>query len=104
MKSIETDKIYTAQEYFLLEESGEVRHEFLNGNLVRISEASKEHHKICKNLLRFLENLFKGKGYEIYMENMKVKIENEDQYYYPDVFITKEPETYENRYFSSSPK
>ncbi len=52
MKSIELNKIYSVQEYFLLEDSGDLRHEFINGNLIEMSEASREHHKICKNLLR----------------------------------------------------
>ncbi|MDQ6843622.1 MAG: Uma2 family endonuclease [Bacteroidota bacterium] len=104
MKSIELNKIYTVQEYFLLEESGEIRHEFINGNLIEMSGPSREHHKICKNLLRLLENLLKDKGYEVYIENMKVKIENENQYYYPDIFITKEPKTQENRYVQFQPE
>ncbi len=55
-----------------------------------MSGASREHYKICKNLLRLLENLLRDKGYEVYMENMKVKIQDEDQFYYPDIFITKD--------------
>jgi hypothetical protein len=49
MKAIETGKIFTVEEYILFEEAGEVRHEFINGNLHEISGASREHHKICKN-------------------------------------------------------
>jgi Uma2 family endonuclease len=104
MKSIELNKVYSVQEYFLLEESGEVRHEFINGNLIEMSGASREHHKICKNLLRLLENVLRNNGYEVYMENMKVKIQNEDQFYYPDIFITKEPETDANRYVQFQPE
>ncbi len=104
MKSIELNKIYTVQEYFLLEESEEVRHEFINGNLIEMSGASREHHKICKNLLRLLERLLEGKGYEVYIENMKVKIQNENQYYYPDIFVTQEPETDENRFVQFQPE
>ncbi len=59
---------------------------------------------MSKNLLRLLENLLKNKGYEVYMENMKVKIQNEDQFYYPDIFITKEPETDANRYVQFQPE
>jgi Uma2 family endonuclease len=59
MKATELNKLYTDYEYFLLEESAEVRHEFINGNLIEMSGASREHHKICKNLLRLLENLLK---------------------------------------------
>lgn len=104
MKALEINKIYTVPEYFLLEESGEVRHEFINGNLIEMSGASREHHKICKNLLRLLENLLKDKGYEVYMENMKVKIQDENQFYYPDIFITKEKETDNNRYVQFEPE
>jgi Uma2 family endonuclease len=104
MKSMELHKIYTPQEYFLLEETGEVRHEFINGNVIEMSGASREHHKICKNLLRILENLLTDKGYEVFIENMKVKIQNENQYYYPDIFITKEAETDENKYVQFEPE
>ena len=104
MKAVELNKIYTVQEYFLLEEASEIRHEFINGNLIEMSGASREHHKICKNLLRSLEVLLKNSGYEVYMENMKVQIANENQFYYPDIFITKEPETDDNRYVQFQPE
>ena len=81
MKALELNKIYTVQEYFLLEEASEIRHEFINGNLIEMSGASREHHKICKNLLRSLEILLKNSGYEVYMENMKVQIASENQFY-----------------------
>ena len=51
MKAVELNKIYTVQEYFLLEESSEIRHEFINGNLIEMSGASREHHLICQNIL-----------------------------------------------------
>jgi Uma2 family endonuclease len=35
---------------------------------------------------------------------MKVKIPNEDQYYYPDVFITRETQTDENKYVQFEPE
>ncbi len=38
------------------------------------------------------------------MENMKVKIQDENQFYYPDIFITKEPETDVNRYVQFQPE
>ena len=104
MQSLELDKTYTPEEYFLLEETAEVRHEFINGNLIEMSGASREHHKICKNLLRILENLLIEKGYEVFIENMKVKIESENQYFYPDIFITKEVETDKNKYVQFEPE
>ncbi len=104
MKSLELNRTFTAQEYFLLEESAEVRHEFIDGNLIEMSGASREHHFICQNILLALLSLVKPLGYKVFIENMKVKIENEEQYYYPDIFITKEPETDANRYVQFQPE
>ncbi len=104
MKSIVNDKIYSVAEYILLEESGEMRHEFINGNLVEMSGASREHHFICKYLLRILEDLLANNGYEIFMENMKLSIPNEDKYFYPDLFVTKEIQNDSNRYIQNQPE
>ncbi|MEO8711937.1 MAG: Uma2 family endonuclease [Parafilimonas sp.] len=103
MQSVLKDKVYDVDEYFLLEESGEVRHEFINGNLYEMSGASREHHKICKKLLRFFESYLEKKGYETFIENMKVKIPGEKIYYYPDILITNEQQTDENRYVQFQP-
>jgi len=35
---------------------------------------------------------------------MKVQIVNENQFYYPDIFITKEPETDANKYVQFQPE
>ena len=35
---------------------------------------------------------------------MKVKIEKENQFYYPDIFITKEAQTDENKYVQFEPE
>ena len=53
------DKNYSVEDYFLLEESGEVRHELINGNIYEMSGASREHHKLCKRLLKFFERMLK---------------------------------------------
>jgi Uma2 family endonuclease len=103
MQSVLKDKNYTVEEYFRLEESGELRHEFINGYLYEMSGASREHHFICKNLLFFFEKVLKVKGYFTFIENMKVEIPNEKIYYYPDIIVTEEKQTNENRYVQFEP-
>jgi|SRR6185312_6474829 len=104
MQSLELHKTYTPEEYFRMEEAGELRHEFINGNLVEMSGASREHHFICQNI--FLALLYSAKplGFIVFIENMKVKIHNENQFYYPDIFITKEAQTEENKYVQFHPE
>jgi Uma2 family endonuclease len=104
MESLELHKTYTVAEYFLLEEAGDVRHEFINGNLIEMSGASREHHFICQNILLALLYSTKPLGFNVFIENMKVKIQNENQYFYPDIFITKEAETDKNKYVQFEPE
>jgi len=104
MESFQLDKTYSVPEYFSLEESGEIRHEFIDGNLIEMSGASREHHFICQNVLLALLYSTKPLGFNVFIENMKVKIPNENQYYYPDIFITKEEQTDENKYVQFAPE
>ena len=88
MEAIVKNKLYTVEEYFKLEESSELRHEFINGQLFEMSGASKKHHLTIQRIERYLAPFFEPKNYLIYRETMKVKIYNEQKYYYPDIFIT----------------
>ncbi len=72
MKSLELHKIYTVPEYFSLEESGDIRHEFINGNLIEMPGGSREHHFICQNILFALLSSLKPLGFNVFIENMKV--------------------------------
>jgi len=103
MKSVKTYKRCSINEYNLLEESGEMRHEFINGKLIEMPAAPREHHKICKRLLSILELLLTDTDYEVYIENMKVAIPGENQFYYPDIMVTNETETDQNRYIQYEP-
>jgi len=96
--------IYTPEEYIQLEQAGEIRHEYINGNLIEMSGASREHHKVCKKILALLESLLIIQHYEVYIENMKVAIPGENQYFYPDILVTKEAETNQNRYVQYQPE
>ncbi len=96
--------IYTPEAYIQLEEAGEFRHEYINGNLIEMSGASREHNKMCKKILALLESLLTKQNYEVYIENMKVAIPDENQFYYPDILVTKEAETDQNRYVQYQPE
>lgn len=104
MQTVLKDKNYSVEDYFLLEEYGEVRHEFINGNIHEMSGASDNHNFICQNLLLIFRTLLKPKGFYIFIENVKVKIPNEKIYYYPDIIVTNEARTNETRYVQFQPE
>ena len=51
-----------------------------------------------------MKTLFKNKGYSFFIEGVKVKVPNENKYYYPDVFITREPISKGEVYIKESPE
>ena len=59
---------------------------------------------IYLKILSFLESLLTIQHYEVYKENMKVAIPGETQFFYPDILITKEAETDQNRYVQYQPE
>ena len=97
------DKIYTVDEYILLDEASDIRHEFINGQLYDMSGASDLHNEITGNFYLFLRNLLKNTLYKVYMENVKCKIQNEEYYTYPDVFITNNDIDLKNKYIKQYP-
>ncbi len=97
------DKIYTVEEYILLDESCDIRHEFINGQLYDMSGASDLHNEICYNLTFLLKTSLAGKDFKVYMEGVEVKIQGEEYYTYPDVFITNHPEDLQNKYIKQFP-
>lgn len=97
------DKIYTLDEYIFLDEASDIRHEFINGQLYDISVTSDLHNEIVGNLYFYLRNLLRNSLGKIYFENVKCKIQGEEYYTYPDVFITSNESDKENKYIKQHP-
>jgi Uma2 family endonuclease len=104
METLVTGNIYSVEEYFALEEKSEVRHEFIHGQLFEMPGGTTEHHLMVKRLNRFFEDNLEKKGYTIFRETMKVALPGSQQYFYPDLFATKEKHLPENRYAKKSPE
>ncbi len=88
--NVEAGKKYSLEEYIKIDEEGTVRHEYYNGKLFEMPGASILHNNICLQLHFTLRSLLKLKGYQVNVESVKVKIENEEIYLYPDVLVTGE--------------
>ena len=47
----------TVEEYIAFEESADVRHEFINGNLIPMPGTTSDHNEICFNIAAALKNM-----------------------------------------------
>ena len=59
------DKKYSVEEYFELEKTSEIRHEFINGELIAMPGESKKANKIARKIVRLLEDKINSKVFDI---------------------------------------
>lgn len=92
----------SSEEYLAIEEKSEVRHEYVAGQIFAMSGASDFHNLISGNLFTRLRSHLRGTSCHVYQSGMKVRIEDNDSFYYPDVFVTCEQASAKT-YFKKEP-
>ena len=98
-----TSRPMTVEEYVEFEERSEIRHEFINGNLIPMPGTTLFHNDICINLVILLRSLLAKENYKIQQENVKVQISTDKDYTYPDVVVTSDKRDFEQRYIIQHP-
>jgi len=76
---------YTLEEYFALELASEEKYEFWNGDVWCMSGASLAHNQISRNLGTAIDTQIRGRGCQIFLSDMRVKVPAYPPYRYPDL-------------------
>lgn len=81
------------EEYLAGERTSEVRHEYVDGHVYAMAGASDDHNRIAGNIHGELRERLRGKRWEPFMADMKVKIPPTfaEVFYYPDVIVVCDP-------------
>lgn len=97
-------KFLTVEEYLKAEESSNIRHEYVDGEIFAMAGASEEHNLITSNLIALLRPHLRGTPCRAFVSDMKLKVnvQNADIFYYPDLLVTCEQSDKE-RYFKTRP-
>ena len=94
----ESKKYYTVEEYLAFERGAFEKHEYIDGELVLMAGASREHNLIGTNITFALMAQLKGKKCEVYANDMRVRMKA-NRYGYPDVVVVcGEPEFADNEF------
>lgn len=80
-------KYYSQEEYLAFERESSERHEFYKGEIFNMSGASYEHNVIEDNIRVELGSFLKGKKCRSLGSNLRVHIQKNTLYTYPDVLI-----------------
>lgn len=83
-------KLFSINEYLLLEEKAETKHELVNGEIYAMAGARENHVKITGNVFRNIANHLIESSCDVYSNDMKLMAGFDC--YYPDVFVKCDPD------------
>jgi Uma2 family endonuclease len=78
----------TPEEYLQMEETSQIKHEYIDGQAYAMAGASDPHLTIAGNLFVLLRLHLRGSGCRVYMSDMKAQIQSINRFFYPDVMVT----------------
>jgi Uma2 family endonuclease len=91
-------KYYTPAEYLAREDAAEYKSEYYRGEIFAMAGGSINHNRIVGNLHGKLNRAILNKNCEAFMNEMKVWIEAEQLFTYPDILvICGKPQFYQDR-------
>jgi Uma2 family endonuclease len=94
---------YTPEEYFALEEQSEVRHEYFDGEVFAMAGGTKSHNLITQNMTLALRAGLRGKGCQVFMEDVRLAVQEDFHYTYPDVVVSCDPADRRDPYLVRQP-
>jgi len=85
-----------APEYLAGEQHSDIRHEYVAGQVFAMAGAGEKHNRISLNIAFHLRAAARGKECGVFISDMKVRVEHNNAYYYPDVMVTCDPQDTES--------
>ncbi len=83
-------KRYTVEEYFALEETSEIRHEYFDGEVFAMAGGTLNHNRLTRRVANLVERQAKNHC-AVFTENVKLEVIQNFYYPYPDVMLTCNP-------------
>ena len=87
---------YTIEEYLELENTSDDKHEYYQGELFAMSGANFQHNQVTANLMFRLRQKLSGKPCQPYGSDLRVHIESNTLFTYPDISIICGPPVFRN--------
>ncbi len=88
---------YSFEEYILLEQESGIRYEFYNGELFPVEATTIRHNEIAQNVLIAFRSFFRPKGCKVVIESVKVEVQKNVYYPYPDLMLSCDPNDNDNQ-------
>ena len=80
---------YTEEEYFQIELASELKHEYVNGEIIEMVGGSLRHDRINGNLFRMLGDQFDVPGFHVIYGSVRIRVPAPLNYFYPDAAVVR---------------
>ncbi|MBE9118679.1 Uma2 family endonuclease [Lusitaniella coriacea LEGE 07157] len=94
----------TPEEYLELEGKSPIKHEYIDGLAYAMAGTTDTHNTIALNLALIIRNGLRGSDCRVYFADVKVRLEQRNRFYYPDIFVTCKPQDREVSTYKRFPK
>ena len=101
MSSVAAQTYLTPEEYLTFERKATIKHEYLKGQIIAMSGASRAHSFITGDIFGELRDQLKGQKCEVHASDMRVRIHSTNSYFYPDVVVACEEPRFEDNVFDT---
>ena len=95
---------FTLADYLTIEPEGNVRHEFIDGELVAMTGTSKAHNFITMNLGAAIHGHLRGTPCRVASHDLKVVIAAANRGFYPDLVVTCSEDNQDDNYTETQPR
>ena len=100
MTAAEQRSRLTVEEYLDFEQkSFEIKHEYLAGEIWAMVGGTDRHNLVALNLASALKQRLRGTPCQTFMADVKLRIDEADAFFYPDVFVTCDRRDRDERLF-----
>lgn len=101
MSNLNKRALMSPEQYLEFEESSPVRHEFVDGEIFAMSGVTLRHNIIVDNLHPLIREHLKRTPCRSFTTGVKVKVEETNSFYYPDIMVSCTPADTASYYLES---
>ena len=87
MSALPQKKYISEEDYLTMEAVSPVKHEYFDGEIFQMVGASERHNNVAGNIYGELHSQLKKRTCKVYQNDMRLYIEKEGIYVYPDVLV-----------------
>ncbi|MGL4434339.1 MAG: Uma2 family endonuclease [Giesbergeria sp.] len=80
--------VFDAQSYLAWEAEQSTKHEYHDGEVFAMAGASGAHVTVAGNVYMALRNHLRGSPCSVFISDMKLRVEEDNAFFYPDIFVT----------------